>query len=177
MDAYLQCPVFFTKSFTLRLVEKADANTLFRCYNDRRAVTLMNDDNCDFGFFAESVERMQQIIDYWLDFYAKRGFIRFSILDNASGEAVGTLEGFEGQTGILRIDLASDFEKAEYVRELLEFALGHFRGLFGNEFVATKAAANAAERRAALRQCRWEYFGEYRGFPDYFRAKARVGEI
>lgn len=54
----------------------------------------MNDDNCNFGFYADSQEKMSEIIGYWLDFYKKQCFIRFSIVDNATGKAVGTVEGF-----------------------------------------------------------------------------------
>ena len=112
MNAYLECPTIKTKSFTIRLIRKADSESLFQCYNDERAVCLMNDDNCDFGFYVESREKMLETIGYWLDFYEKQYFIRFSIVDNATDKAVGTIEGFVGETGVLRVDISSDFEKA-----------------------------------------------------------------
>ena len=99
MNAYLECPTIKTKSFTIRLIRKADSESLFQCYNDERAVCLMNDDNCDFGFYVESREKMLETIGYWLDFYEKQYFIRFSIVDNATDKAVGTIEGFVGETG------------------------------------------------------------------------------
>lgn len=126
LNAYLECPTIKTKSFTIRLIRKADSESLFQCYNDERAVCLMNDDNCDFGFYVESREKMLETIGYWLDFYEKQYFIRFSIVDNATDKAMGTIEGFVGETGVLRVDISSDFEKASCLSEIFEFAKDNF---------------------------------------------------
>ena len=102
MNAYLECPTIKTKSFTIRLIRKADSESLFQCYNDERAVCLMNDDNCDFGFYVESREKMLETIGYWLDFYEKQYFIRFSILFLSFSVYVITLTKFYyGEDNIL----------------------------------------------------------------------------
>lgn len=71
----------------------------------------MNDDNCDFSFYVDSEEKMQETIGYWISFYQKKYFVRFSIVDNATEEAVGTIEGFSGETVVLRVDICSEYEK------------------------------------------------------------------
>lgn len=173
MDAYTECPVIRTQSFTLRLVRPEDSAALFACYHDKAAVARMNDDNCDFGFYMETPAQMAETVAYWLDFYRRRCFIRFAVVDNAAGQAVGTVEGFGGEVGVLRIDLASAYERAAYLEELLAFAEAQFPALFGNRELVTKAAPQAAERRQALDARGWGYIGAYRGYTDYY--KVRLG--
>lgn len=171
MDAYLECPVFRTRMFTLRLIRPEDSDALFACYHDKAAVACMNDNNCDFGFYMETPEQMAETVAYWLDFYRRRCFIRFAVVDNAAGRAVGTVEGFGGEVGVLRIDLASAYERAAYLEELLVLAEAQFPALFGNRELVTKAAPRAAERRRALEGCGWEAIGMYRGYDDYYKVK------
>ena len=171
MNAYIKCPIITTKSFTLRLIEKSDSEALFSCYHDKEAVRFMNDDNCDFGFFVESQEKMLQTVRYWLDFYEKQCFIRFAIVDNSDGKAVGTMEGFCAETGVLRVDIASAYEKAPLLAELFQAAQEKFRRIFGNEYLVTKAVADAAERRQALTQGGWEYVDTFRECRNYYRIK------
>ena len=169
MNAYLECPTITTKSFTIRLIKTEDSESLFECYNDKAAVQFMNDDNCDFGFYVESKEKMLETVGYWLDFYEKQCFIRFSIVDNATGKAVGTIEGFGGETGVLRVDICSAYEKVSYLSELFELAKENFYEWFGNEYIVTKAIASAMERRQALEDNGWEFIDMFRGFADNYR--------
>ncbi len=168
MDAYKSCPAYKTHSFTIRLIEQHDSDSLFCCYNSKSAVALMNDDNCDFGFFVETPEAMRRTVGYWLDFYRQRAFIRFAIVVNATGTVIGTIEGFGGTDGVLRVDVSSDFEKSCYLTEIFEFAPKSFRDLFGNDRLYFKAIPAAVQRRAALTQCGWQFVGDYRGFHDYY---------
>lgn len=173
LNPNLECPVFTTKSFTIRLISEEDSESLFKCYHDTSAVELMNDDNCDFGFYAASQDKMSETIRYWLDLYNKQCFIRFAIADNATGEAVGTIEGFGGETGVLRVDIARAYEKTAYLSEILVFAEDHFHELFGHEYLVTKAVSKAAERRQALMNHEWEYIDTFRGYQDYYRTKTK----
>lgn len=168
-NPYLQCPTVKSRSFTFRLIDESDADSLFQCYNDPAAVALMNDDNCDFGFYVESRGQMLEAIRYWLDFYRQRCFIRFAIVDNSTGNAIGTVEGFGGKTGVLRADIAAAYEKVDYLAEILDFARSSFRTLFGNEYIVIKAAPDATERRLALNGGGWEYIGDFRGYQHYYR--------
>lgn len=172
-DPYVECPVFTTDSFTIRLVAKEDVAGLYQCYHNPTAVKFMNDDNCDFGFYVETMEQMAETIGYWIDFYKKRAFIRFSIVTSTTDEIVGTIEGFGGETGVLRVDICEEYEKQRYLSEIFNFAKDYFGELFQNDVLVTKAIEDAKERRAALTDCGWEYFGEYRNFSDYYRIEVK----
>lgn len=171
MNPYVECPTIKTKSFKIRLIRESDRKSLFRCYNDKRAVECMNDDNCDFSFYVDSEEKMQETIGYWINFYQKKYFVRFAIVDNATEEAVGTIEGFSSETGVLRVDICSEYEKACYLSELFNFARDNFYEFFGNEYIVTKAISKALERREALANNRWESIDTYRDYRDYYRIK------
>lgn len=174
MNPYLECPTFATTNFTIRLINKDDGESIFKCYNDKTAVKFMNDDNCDFGFYVDSQEKMSETIGYWLDLYKKQCFIRFSIIDNATGEAVGTIEGFGGETGVLRVDIASAYEKASYLSEIFIFAKDNFHEIFENEYLVTKAISNAVERRQALKINEWEYINTFSDYQDYYKIKVKI---
>lgn len=169
MNVYLECPTIKTNSFTIRLIEKEDNESLFQCYNDETAVKLMNDDNCDFGFYVESREKMLETIGYWLDFYKKQYFVRFSIVDNVTDKAVGTIEGFAGEIGVLRVDLSSAFENASFLSEIFEFAKDNFYVFFGNESIVTKAVSSATERCKVLNSNGWEFIDKFREYHDYYQ--------
>jgi len=171
MNVYDNCPVITTENFTLRLIRESDSQALYDCYHDRAAVDVMNDDNCDFGFYVESQEKMLDTVRYWVEFYEKQCFVRFAIVDRATGKAVGTIEGFGGETGVLRVDIASALEKAGYLSQLFRFAAEHFRELFGNEYLVTKAVGAAAERRKALEDQGWEFIDTFREYRDYYRIR------
>lgn len=168
MNIYEGVPAAQTADFTIRLVRRADAADLAETYGDTAAVALMNDDNCDFGFYMPGVEQMEQTIDYWLDHYRQRNFVRFAVVSKSAGKTVGTLEGFGGDTGVLRIDINGAYENAASIRQLLDFATSTFRDYFGNARLVTKAAPGAAERRMALRDAGWQSIDSYRGYPHYY---------
>lgn len=176
MNVYEECPAVKTKSFTVRLIRQSDSDGLYECYHDEEAVRFMNDDNCDFGFYAESPERMAETVGYWIDFYEKQYFVRFAVVDNASGKAVGTIEGFNGETGVLRVDIASVYERTEYLSELFQLATDHFYEWFGNEVLVTKAVEDAGERRDALAGCGWEYIDVFRDYRSYYRIRTQRGK-
>ncbi len=169
MDVCVKCPTVCTEHFILRLVRVEDAQELFICYHDKAAVARMNDDNCDFGFYADTPEDMAATVDYWLQQYRWRSFVRFAIVNRDTGEAVGTIEGFGGEAGVLRLDIASGYEQADLLAELLTFAQDNFREYFGNRALVTKAVPAAQERRTALARLGWAYIGPYRTYADYYR--------
>jgi len=165
MDIYEHCPTLETKNFTLRLVREEDAADLFGCYNDVEAVELMNDDNCDFGFYMDSLDKMSNCIHYWLDAYKKHYYIRFAIIDKQSGRAVGTVEMFgakdflpEGSGGVLRVDIASHYETEEYLYELLNIADVQFYDMFDVETIVTKANPVGKARVNALHNAGYSPF-------------------
>lgn len=169
INPYSNCPTFTTESFQIRPLAKEDASGLFRCYNNPNAVRFMNDDNCDFGFFVETEEKMKETVGYWLDFYKKQYFTRFTIVSGATGDAIGTIEGFGGETGVLRVDICEEYEKESYLSEIFKFAKQYFHEMFQNDVLVTKAIEEATERRKALTNCGWTYIGEFRVYPGYYK--------
>ena len=176
MDPYVECPTATTKSFIIRLISEYDSEAIYQCYHDKAAVELMNDDNCDFGFYVDTKEQMADTIGYWIDFYQKRYFIRFTIVDGTTEKAVGTMEGFGGEIGVLRVDIASAYERANYLSEIYTFAKDNFYDFFGNKYLVTKAIPKASERRMALDENGWEFIDKFRGYQDYYKVKTKFGD-
>lgn len=123
-----------------------------------KAVPLFNSDNCHGDtFHYTSLERMEEAIRYWLWEYERKGFVRWSIFDRAIGEAVGTIELFHREAedyftecGLLRLDLCSDYEKKECIKEILKPLLSTAFFMFSCEILATKAVPEAQEGAEAL---------------------------
>ncbi len=163
-DVYEQCPTLENENFKLRLVEKADAPDLLKVYSDEKAVPLFNSDNCDGDdFHYTTLERMEEAIAFWLWAYKDRGFVRWSILDKASNEAVGTIELFHRESqdyfnhcGLLRLDLRSDYERKDRIVEILSLIMEQAYVLFDCTMLATKAIPSAVERRMALEALGYE---------------------
>ena len=149
-DVYQAPPVYETEHLTLRLVREDDAADLLACYSDPAAVAVMNSDSCTSDFYYTTLEQMQECIAFWLREYAAGMYIRLSIVDRAAGRAVGTVEIFGGEYGVLRIDLCAAYETREILSELLCLATERFCDDLGIEHLAVNAVPAAAERVAAL---------------------------
>ncbi len=123
---YTECPKYETESFILRLVDMDDAEELLECYSDKLAVDKMNADNCTSNFYFQTVEEMKECISFWLDLYKKQCFVRFSVIEKQTQNAVGTIEIFGGEYGVLRIDLCTKYEEPKYIEELIRIAIYDF---------------------------------------------------
>lgn len=181
IDIYQNCPRFENERFLLRLLELGDDRDLLKVYSDEKAVLLFNDDNCNSGFYMTQLEHIQGAIKYWLWEYERRGFVRMTIVDKRSGEAVGTIELFNRQAqdyftncGLLRLDLRSDYENAVDIEAILALIVLPAFKLFACDKVATKAIPAATERIAALHALGFALSGECvvghdgRQYGDYF---------
>ena len=155
---YKVCPSFENERFLLRLVQLNDCKHLLKVYSDEKAVPLFNSDNCGGDDFYYTTElRMKEAIEYWLWEYDRKGFVRWSIIDKSTGEAIGTIELFRRKAddyftncGLLRLDLRSDYENEAAIKSILSLIVPQTFGLFACDKVATKAVLYAAERRNAL---------------------------
>lgn len=154
-EVYDKCPAYASDHFLLRLVEQGDAEDLLRCYSDASAVRLMNADNCTSDFHYQTLDEMKDCIRFWLREYGEGLYVRFSIIDNQDGRAVGTIEMFgkTKNTGILRLDLCSAYERRDCILELLGLSVENFHNAFSVQHILTKAIPVATERIAALRAC------------------------
>lgn len=158
MNVYEKCPVLENEKYRLRLVNGADTGDLLKVYSDLRAVPLFNSDNCNGDdFHYTTYERMEQAVGFWIQAYENGWFVRWSVVDKAKDQAVGTIEEFHRDAedyftncGLLRLDLHSDYERAEEIESILSLIVPASFDLFGCDKVATKALPAATERIRAL---------------------------
>lgn len=158
-----------SENFLLRQVRREDAPDLLRCYSDPAAVALMNDDNCGMGFLCGTVDDMLVHIGYWNEEYSTRMYIRPAIVDKHSGQVLGTMEVFSGSPGVLRLDLRSDQERPEVLKELLSLAVREFPRDFELEGLVIKAVPQAAVRRDVLAGLGFRGPDGFRDYEDYYR--------
>lgn len=158
MNVYDGIPKFAGENFLLRGVVAEDAEDLLKVYSDKKAVPYFNGDNChgdDFYYFT--LERMMEAIKFWLWSYDNGYFVRWAIIDKKTFVAVGTIELFHyddeveayDNSGILRLDLRSDYEKESVIYEILSLIMPSVLDYFGDKIV-TKVKSFAKERLAAV---------------------------
>ena len=157
-NIYEICPQFENEKYLLRFVNEDDCRDLLKVYSDKKAVPFFNSDNCggdDFYYTTES--RMEEAIKYWLWEYERQGFVRWSIVDKNTNEAIGTIELFHRDSndyftncGLLRLDLRNDYETAKEIENILSLILKPTFELFDCDKMATKAVPEAKERIKAL---------------------------
>lgn len=167
MNPYETCPVFENENYLLRLVEAEDAPDLLKVYSDEKAVPFFNSDNCHGDdFHYTTLERMQRAVGFWKYSYDNGYFVRWAVVDRKEDRAVGTIELFRREadtddggeragdyftgSGILRLDLRSDCERAEKAEEILSLILPDAFELFGCSMIATKIHPGNEERRRAV---------------------------
>ncbi len=168
IDVYDICPRYEGKKYTLRFVEKNDCDDLLKVYSDEKAVPFFNSDNCygdDFHYTTK--EQMARAIDFWIDKYNSRDFVRWSVIDNTENEAIGTIELFHRDSddaftdcGLLRLDLCSVYEKSTEIVQILQLIIEPAFSLFDCDKIATKAIPEAEERISALKSFGFEHSDE-----------------
>ena len=160
MNIYENLQTFESANFLLRGVNAKDAEDLLKVYSDEQAVPFFNGDNCHGDdFHYTTLERMKEAIKFWLFSYDNGYFVRWSIVFKQTNEAIGTIELFHREDtieeydncGLLRLDLRSDFEKADVITEILSLIAEFVFNLFGDK-VVTKVWDNATERLAAIKR-------------------------
>ena len=154
MNIYESCPEVQNERFRLRLVTQEDCGDLLKVYSDVKAVPLFNGDNCNGDdFHYATMERMQQAMSFWIWSYENGWFVRMSIVDVASACAVGTIElcyRDSEDTGVLRLDLRSDYEKEADIANILSLILEPAYEWIGCSRLITKARPIAQNRIRAL---------------------------
>lgn len=164
IDVYDCRPEYKNIKYTLRLVEQADCDDLLKVYSDAKSRPFFNSDNC-YGddFCYSSVEEMRKAIDFWIEKFRSKDFVRWTVIDNIGKEAVGTIELFHRDAGdaftncgLLRLDLRSDYETAERIEDILSLVIEPAFHLFACDKIATKAVPEAEKRICALRKMGFE---------------------
>ena len=96
---YESVPTFEDENFLLRFVRKEDAEDLLEVYGDKNALPFFNGDNCHGdNFHYTTLERMREAVDFWLESYEKKWFVRWAVVEKLSGTAVGTAELFRRES-------------------------------------------------------------------------------
>lgn len=162
-DPYQTCPTFESDHFRFRLVGEDDAEDLLECYSDPKAARLFNSDNCTSDFLYTTIDEVSRCVQFWLAEYEQRYYVRFSIVYKGIAKVVGTLEMFArpestqyGKVGMLRIDLASNYEQESLIGEILTMVDQYFFQTFEVDSIMTKAIPEARIRRLSL--VRAEYY-------------------
>ncbi len=158
MNIYETCPVIENEQFTLRLFDSKDCDDLLKVYSDKMALPFFNSDNCDGdNFYYSTKERMESAMDFWRSSYEKGWFVRFSVVDKAKSEVIGTVElclrssdDEFNQMGILRVDVRSDYEEERMLYSIFSLICPKVESLLGSKGVLTKAPIYAVERIKAI---------------------------
>lgn len=159
-DVYEECPQYENERYLIRFISEEDCTDLLKVYSDKKAVQLFNSDNCHGDdFYYTTLKRVKDAISGWRYVYTLRDFVRFSIVDKRKSIVVGTIELFHRdandyftECGLLRLDLRSDYEKVEEIKNILNLIVSDTFELFKCKMIATKAVPGAVERREALEE-------------------------
>ena len=160
MNIYKNCPVLENEKFLLRLVENRDCEDLLKVYSDKNALPFFNSDNCDGdNFYYATKGRMTEALDFWNFSYENGWFARLSIVDKSVLSVIGTIElclrvsGDDfNNMGILRVDVRSDYERAEILYDIIALITPHSSEMLGCDGILTKAPIYAVERIEALQK-------------------------
>lgn len=163
-DAYESRPRYEGLQYTSRLVERSDCSDLLKVYSDVNAVPFFNSDNCcGDNFYYQTDKEMMNAIDFWIEKFRNKEFMRFAVVDNTSHTAIGTIELFKrnsddafGNCGVLRLDLRSDYEKETEIIKILRPIVFRAFKLFDCDEYITKAVPDATERIGALKSFGFE---------------------
>lgn len=144
----------------LRPVSIDDAAGLLAVYSDEKSRKLFNCDNFEYICSFDTLEQMQSEIEFYLKSYERKEFVRWTVVSKENQEIAGTIENFYrksedafGDSAILRIDLRSDYEREDFIMQLLELVLQTAYRDFECNRIATKAIDIAKERISALLKC------------------------
>lgn len=160
MNPFIDCPVYETERFILKKLKREDAEALFSCYSDQEAARYFNGDSCGDDFYYTDMEKFKNCVEYWLSRYDAEDFVRWSVQDKEKQILIGTIEvcpslkyAVDGKMmGILRIDLRSEYEKEEYLEELVGVLLQHIYADFQVASVLMKIQKDAVERRKLIKK-------------------------
>ncbi|MBR3767068.1 MAG: N-acetyltransferase [Clostridia bacterium] len=169
MSIYDSSPVLTNDRFRLEFSDLNHCRDLLKVYSDKKSVPLFNSDNCGGDdFYYTTYERMKKAIEYWQWEYSRKGFVRMSIIDIASSEAVGTVEMFKriandyfNNTVLLRLDLRSDYENKSDIIDIITLVIDSCFDMFPCNSISTKAISSASERIEALRELKFIKSDEY----------------
>ncbi len=163
-NVYYNCPVFENDRYLLRFSQLDDAKELVSVYSDKNALPFFNSDNCHGdNFYYPNEERMKQAIEFWLNSYSFKWFVRWTIIDKENHKAIGTIEVFHrianddfNHVGVFRLDLKSEYETSEEIFIIINLIVPPAFDLFECEKIITKVPVYAVERIEAMKKLGFE---------------------
>ena len=161
MNIYENSPILESDRFLIRLLEKEDVDDLLEVYSDKNALPFFNSDNCNGdNFYYPTKERMAEAVRFWIYSYENRWFARLCIIDKAAAKVIGTVEvcyrvseDAFNDTGILRVDVRSDYETEDALGEIFALVTPQMYDMLGCGEIITKAPIYAVERMKAIQKC------------------------
>ena len=168
-NIYELVPSFEDEKYLLRFVKTSDAKDLLEVYSDKNALPFFNSDNCHGdNFYYPDLERMNKAIDFWIQSYKSKCFVRWSVIDKKQNKAIGSIELFHREaddffnhTGILRLDLKPEYEDAEEIKSIINLLLYSSYSLFDTKRIATKIPVYAIERKSAFENLEFSKSDEF----------------
>lgn len=159
-NPYSRFPVFENDRFIIRHISSRDIDDLLKVYSDKKAQPFFNFDNCHGDDFCyTTLEQIKHALDFWKYSYLKGYFVRWSIYDKSNASIVGTIEQFNRRANdyfdncsLLRLDLRSDYEEKEVIKEILKMIIPSSFYLFKTNRIVTKAFDGADARKEALKE-------------------------
>ena len=159
-NVYKSVPKFDNEKWLLRFVEKSDTDDLLAIYSDKNALPFFNSDNCNGdNFYYPNREKMENAVRFWLRSYETKWFVRWTVIDKTVFKAIGSIEMFHRiaeddfpDTGVLRLDVRSDYESSDVLRELFALFIPHAYALFDCDSIITKIPVYAVERIRAAQE-------------------------
>lgn len=160
MNIFQTCPLFENEKFKIRLLKNEDCDDLLKVYSDKNALPFFNSDGCDGdNFYYATQARMSEAMDFWNLAYENGWFVRLSIVDKNMSNIIGTIElclrvseDKFNNTGILRVDVRSDYEKEEVLYEIISLIVPNLTEMLGCNRIITKAPIYAVERIKSLQK-------------------------
>lgn len=187
-DIYEEWRSYESKFILLRPVVVEDAKELLQVYSDKKARELFNCDNFPNPCYFDTLEQMKNEIQFYLSAYKYKCFVRWTIVWKPEEKIIGTIENFHRiveesdsntkdpfhDVALLRIDLLSEYEKRNVIREIVNLVQQTTKQDFHCDIIVTKAVSQAVERRKALEEIGFdksedELIGEQgERYGDYF---------
>ena len=153
LEVYQECYAYQGRRVTLRKIEISDAEDLLRCYAE-----------------FETLEKMLEEIQLWLNSYDKEELVCWSIVLNETHRTIGTVKmsGIE-KRGFLKLDLERRYEEDKMLRDVLRIVDNFFYDLFEVTEIVTRCEEENEIRKGALSQSGYKVLNEaVNGFDDNY---------